>query len=310
MVVFKKTNLKWFVGGLVILAVTFYTYSIELLTDRGYKPPQIMVFRGSLAFIFCTVISLVRGYSLLPNVWKPQIFRFFINGIASYLVIVSFKYLSASTIALINRLDVPFLIFLSALSGHQKSNLQFWLSVWTVLIIAFLAIDARFIDEETIGFVYAFIGVLFISMGYFLVKHSSKNENAYLICNIFSLSNIVIGLILLLYKGYSLTIHVKDLWIFLLSALSQVGLYTLAIMLYRWFDIEKARLPFVLATLTTMIIEMLFEHKVFGISQMGLSLLLTGMLITIILNPATPVRQLKGLKKMTPLITRRKKNGM
>jgi len=283
-------NKIFLIGAGIILAVTFYTYSIEALTDRGYKSSQIMILRGLVALIFGIAISLFKRHSLLPVAWKPQVIRFLAIGIASYFSIVSFAYLSASTVALINRLDIPFLIFLSVFLGQRKSNLQFWLSIWTVIIITFLAVDARFIDEEVIGFLYAFGSIILISIGYFLVQKSSNSENSILLCNVFSLSNIIIGFTVLYFNKHNLKFNIGDVWILIISAISQLLIYTLTIKLYRWIDIEKARLPSVLAVLTIMILEMIFEHKFFSISQIGLSLIIIGLLVTIILNPKTPAK--------------------
>lgn len=287
----KNENIKWLIGIGIILSVTFYTYTVEALTDRGYSAPNIMILRGAVALLFGITYSLIKGVSLFPKKWKPQIARFFTNGFASYLSIISFIYLSASTVALVNRLDIPFIIFLSVFTGQRKSNLQFWLSIWTVVIITFLAIDARFIDEEAIGFVYAIVSVFLISIGYLLVKKSSNDENSILICNVFSLSNLVIGIIILYYNGHNLKFSFTDLWILIIGALSQLFIYTLTVTLYRWFNIEKARLPFVISALSIMLLEMIFEHKYFSISQIGLSLIITGLLATIILNPQTPTRK-------------------
>lgn len=38
--------------------------------------------------------------------------------------------------------------------------------------------DARFIDEESIGFIYAIAGVCFVCSGYFLIKKSATRESA------------------------------------------------------------------------------------------------------------------------------------
>ena len=281
---------KWLIYFGIILSVTFYTYSVEALTDRGYSAPNIMTIRGALALLLGLIYSLIRREQLFPKKWKPQFARFFANGFASYLSIVSFIYLSASTVALLNRLDIPFLIFLSVFMGHKKSNLQFWLSIWTVLIITFLAIDARFIDEEVIGFVFAFGSVFLTSVGYLLVKQSSNHETPILICNVFSFSNLVIGIVILFYTGQYFKFSFSDLWIIIIGALSQLFMYALTVTLYRWFDIEKARIPFVIAALSIMLLEMIFEHKIFSISQIGLSLIITGLLVTIILNPQTPTK--------------------
>ncbi|MFX5574569.1 hypothetical protein ABTD77_19205, partial [Acinetobacter baumannii] len=96
------------------------------------------IYRGAIALILGIIGACLKRYSLFPESWKPQIARLIFNGLASYLLVSSFTYLSASTVSLISRIDVPFLIFLSVYLGKEKSDLQFWLSVWCVLVILFL----------------------------------------------------------------------------------------------------------------------------------------------------------------------------
>ncbi|WP_205748167.1 DMT family transporter [Dyadobacter luticola] len=279
---------KWTVSLLLVLSLTFYNYCVELLTDAGIKTEQILFYRGSSALILGIFIPIFTGRSLWPESVKPQIIRLCLNGIASYLVIISFSYLSASTVVLVSRTDVPILIFFSIISGAKKSDLQFWLSFWAVAIIIFLVFDAKFIDEEPIGFLYAFGGVAFTSVGYMLVKNSSKRENIYVISNVFSLSNLLLGALIITLTNGSFAISSKTYWIFLLSAVSQICVYSLGIALYKWYNIERARIPFIIAGLFVMILEMIVEHKFFNTSQIALSILITGMLLTIVLNPASP----------------------
>lgn len=290
---------QYLIAAAIILAISFYNYSVEMLTDLDYTPAQIMLSRGSMALVLGMAIALIKKQPLLPNHWRPQIVRFFLTGTAAYLAIVAYQYLSAATVSLIYQLDVPIVIFISAFGGQKKSPLQFWLSLWTVLTVLYLAVDARFIDEEPEGFLFAIVSVCMVCVGYFLVKKASVRENAFMISNVFSLSNVVFGLALLLINRQAFRMDAAHVWIFVVGAVSQVSLYLLAVQLYRWFDIEKTRLPYVLATVFILIMEMVMEQKYFGTSQIGLTLLVTGMLVTIILNPGTPkaVERVLNLKK-------------
>lgn len=288
MFVIQDKKYKWLVFVIVIIAVTLYTYSVEILTDKGYKASNIMVLRGSAALLLGLIGGLLQKRRIIPNHWQTQIARFFLNGFSSFFAILSFTYLSASTVSLMNRLDIPALIIIATLIGQPKSNAQFWLSIWTIIIIVFMALDAKYIDEEPIGFIFAFLNVAIISIGYLLVQKSSQTENAYILNNVFSISNIVFGLCISFVAGNSIYLNPEDLWVILLGAIGQLTIYTVAITLYSWFSVEGARFPYLLAALLITIVEMIYENKFFGISQLGLFLITTGILFTIILNPKTP----------------------
>lgn len=297
MFVIQDKKYKWLVFVIVIIAVTFYTYSVEILTDKGYKASNIMVLRGSTALLLGILGGVLQKKRIIPYQWRPQIARFFLNGFSSFFAILSFTYLSASTVSLMNRLDIPALIIIATLLGQPKSNAQFWLSIWTIIIIVFMALDAKFIDEKPIGFVFAFLNVAIISIGYLLVQKSSQTENAYILNNVFSISNIVFGLSISFIVGNSIYLNPSDLWVILLGAIGQLTIYTVAITLYSWFSVEGARFPYLLAALLITIVEMIYENKFFGISQLGLFLITTGILFTIILNPKTPDLNLRTTLK-------------
>lgn len=282
----KRIKILTFIG--VIVAVTLYTYSTEYLTDRGYGVGNIMTIRGTSALLFGCIIGLTGGLKLFPNQLRPQVIRFFVNGFASYLSVLSFIYLSATTIGLINRLDIPALILLAIVIGQQKSTTQFWLSLWTIIIIGFLAFDAKFLNEEPIGFLFAFLSVFLVSAGYLLVQNTSQKESPITLNNVFSLSNLVFGLVIMLLKGETFLFKPIDIPIIILGAAGQIAIYYMAVRLYSWYSVEKARLPYILATVSIALVEMIYEGKVFNINQIGLFLIIVGLLFTIIFNPGTP----------------------
>lgn len=283
---------------LLVLSIITYNYCVELLTDAGVPAEQIMFYRGGSALILGIMVGLMSNYSLYPKSPKIHIARLLLNAASSYLTILSFSYLSASTVVLVGRTDIPILIFFSVISGIRKSNLQFWLSIWTVSVIIFLAMDAKFIDEEPIGFLFAFASVFMTSMGYWLVKKASANDNIYVISNVFSFANLCFGAILILSRNGSFAVDASNYWIFLLSGITQLGTYYFGISMYKWYNVEQARIPFIAAGFFIMILEMIVEHKIFSTSQIALSLLITGMLLTIVLDPASPNKNIRGTESL------------
>ncbi|MBF2707873.1 hypothetical protein [Flavobacterium soyangense] len=290
---FKKENFtKLGVLLLVILSSSFYVYTIKEISNRGYSTSENMMFRGGICLFMGIVISKMKGYSIIPKNQKTQMIRFFTSGFASYFYTSSFTFLSASTIALIGRLDIPFLLILVALYTNQKnnlkSNLQFWLSVWTIVVVGYIAMNGIFSNGNPVGFFYAFLSILFIALGYLFMKNSANKENVLVLSNIFSLSILIFGFILLLIKKETLHFDIKDSGVFLLNAFSQIGIYALSVKLYKWYDVERARLPYVIATFTIYFIEIMLGQRKFELTVFMLSLIITGMIVTIILNPKTP----------------------
>lgn len=287
----KKNIFKWGIFFLVILSTSFYIYTIKEMSNRGYSTSENMIFRGVLCLFVGIIASKIKGYKIIPKNKKTQIIRFFSSGFASYFYTASFAFLNASTIALLGRLDIPFLLVFVALfsnqGGSKKSSLQFWLSIWTIIIVSFIALSGNFYNENSLGYFYAFTSIILIALGYIFMKNSAGKENIIVLSNVFSLSNLVFGLALLFINGENLHFDLADIWIFVLYALSQFGIYILSIQLYKWYNVERARLPYVVATFTIFFLEIVLGKREFDLIQFLLLLIITGMIVTIIMNPKT-----------------------
>ncbi|WP_299888808.1 hypothetical protein [uncultured Lacinutrix sp.] len=287
----KKSTIKSGVLLSVILSMSIYVYTIKEMSIRGYSTSENMIFRGVFCLSVGIIASKIKGYRLIPKNKKTQIFRFFASGFASYFFTASFAFLSASTIALLGRLDIPFLLILVTLFTNQskdkKSSLQFWLSTWTILIISYITLSGNFSDEKPLGYIYAFTSVILIALGYLFMKNSAGKENIFVLSNVFSLSNLLFGLTLLFINGENIHFNFKDMWVFILYTLSQFGIYILSIQLYKWYNVERARLPYVFATFIIFSIEIILGKREFDFKQLILSIIITGMIITIIINPKT-----------------------
>jgi Na+/melibiose symporter-like transporter len=69
--------------------------------------------------------------------------------------------------------------------------------------------------------------------------------------------------------------------------LSQFGIYILSVQLYKWYNVEQARLPYVVATFTIYFLEIVLGKREFDLKQLLLLMIITGMIITTIINPKT-----------------------
>jgi hypothetical protein len=287
----NKNLLKWGILFLVIFSTSSYVFTIKEMSNRGYSTSENMILRGAICLFIGVVVSKVKGYKLVPKNKKTQVFRFFTSGFASYFYTTSFIFLNASTIALLGRLDIPFLLILVTLFTNQKekkkSSLQFWLSFWTIIVVSYIALTGNFGGEKPVGYVYAFISIILIALGYLFMKNSAGKENVIVLSNVFSLSNLVFGLVLLFISGEKFHFNVTDTWLFIGYALSQFGVYILSIQLYKCYDVERARLPYVFAAFALFFTEVILGRREFDLNQLILLVIITGMIVTIIMNPKT-----------------------
>lgn len=233
---------------------------------------------------------MYKRAKIIPSNWNQQSLRLLVDGSSIWLLYQSFKYLSAASVSLIQRMDIPALIILSVLRKENKSSLQFWLSFWTILLIIFFVLDSKFIDEEPIGFVYAISSVILLATTFFLIKKQTTTESIYVLGNTFAIGLIFFGIIISIFNHSSFIIHVNHIWVFILTGIMQFMIVNTALKLFQWYTAERARLPFIIGVLVTMILEMIIEKKIFSFNQIGLTVLIAGIIITICLNPITPTK--------------------
>lgn len=272
----------------VILIVAINGNTIEYLVSKGYPTALVLLFAGALSFAFNSLICLIKRQSLFPKIWRIQVIRLINNGLSMFLILESYKYLSAGSVGLVQRTDIPFIVMLSVLYGERRSSLQFWLSIWTILMIIFLIIDAHFINEEPRGFIFAFCGVMLLSFSYLLIKRSVSIESPYVIANVNCLGYMLVGTLLMVTKGISWYIAPEHLWAFVLLGVLLTLIYVVALPLYKWFSTERARFPYIIGALATIALEMILENKWFMSSHLALVILISGMIATISLNATTP----------------------
>lgn len=250
-----------------------------------------MFYRGLFALLINLSFAFYKRARIIPADWKKQTLRLLVDGSSIWLLYQSFKYLSAASVSLIQRMDIPALIILSVLRKENKSSLQFWLSFWTILLIGFFVLDSRFIDEEPIGFVYAISSVMLLATTFFLIKKQTTTESIFVLGNTFALGLIFFGAIISSFNHSSFIIQGNDIWIFLLTGIMQFVIVNAALKLFQWYTAERARLPFVIGVFMTMILEMILEKKFFSLNQIGLTVLIAGIIVTICLNPNTPTKK-------------------
>ncbi len=286
---------------ILIVIISIGNILIEYLTNLEYTSSVIMFWNSGISFLFMLGFSIfIKKEKPVINNKKILIFRIFLNGLGMYLVIESFNYLAAGTVAMIQRIDIAILIIISSFVQRDKSSLQFYMSIWVIILVSFFIINANFIDEDILGFPYVLGGVIVATIGYLIMKKQTSIESNHSLGVYYSLGLMIWGGVFTYSTSQSFNINLIHIPLFILGGLVQFGIVKLILQLYKHFDVELARIPFVLAVIVTFILEMVIEQKMFSINQLLISILITGMICTICLNPKVPLRgKLSNTKKST-----------
>lgn len=276
------------IAVLIVLLVAINNNLNEYLTGAGYDATVIMLYNGSIAFAFTFILAKTQQASLKVANYRLLILRVIIDAVSIWCLLQSFKYLSASSVAIVQRMDIPFLILIAYLRGRVLNSLQFYFSIWTVIILFFFAFDAKFNNEDPIGFVYALAGVILFSLTLLIIRSQTTRESVHMLSMSYSFSGILGGLVFGLLAEQSFQVPVQDLPYFAATGAIQVFIVLLGVQLLKVYQAEMARLPYVLGAFATMLLEMVVEQKIFNFNQIGLSAIIIGLLITLCLNPSAP----------------------
>lgn len=274
----NKTNLIFIA---IILSVAVNNNCFEYLSNHDIKASQTLFYRGVFTFLICFFIAFVKKEKLFPDKIKEQSIRFITTGGSLLLVLMSYNFLSAGTVSLLQRLDIPFLIFVSLASKKKKKLFQVILSLLTIGGLLSLTINPKIIDEEISGFILVFGSVAMTAIGYFTVHKASGKESAPALINVSAISSIIFGLLITTFTSNKYFLPLFDLLIIGLSAILNILLFYFAISLYKKYEPERALLPFVWAIIATSVLEMIIENKLYSIQDIVITSCIT-ILISII----------------------------
>ena len=275
----KVRNFFYFLLIIVLVAVNNNCY--EYLTNNQLKAPQILFYRGVFTLILTIIYAHYRNQALMPKEIAAQSVRFITTGGSLLLILFSYNYLSAGTVSLLQRLDIPVLIFFSIFITKRMQKMQTILSILVIAIVLFLAIDPQLIDEDRNGFLLVFCGIAMVAIGYMTVHRGSNRESVPSLINVASVSSIFFGALLMIFYGHTLKVSLINMLLLILSSVINIMLFYLTIERYKVYTPEKALLPFVWAILSTAVIEMLLERSLYSLKEIFVTVGLT-LLITII----------------------------
>jgi hypothetical protein len=275
---------------IIIIASVFYYLTLEHLIHHGNSSSSVLLYRGIITFSITVLLSLKSRQRIVPANINQQLLRMAVSGTALLMIFQSYKYLEASTVCMIARLDIPFAVLIGFVLGKRKVNFKVGLSLFAFLLVLSIFFFAKHIGEGIPGLALAIMSILMLSVSYTLVKKSTDNENNFVILNTTNLGGIAVGLLGGLIFGNLNAFHLADIWIFLLASTSQFLLnYTMCV-LYRNREIEHGQRPYLVAALVLLIVEQLCHGFLFDAHHTAIIILVIGVIYLITLKklPVNP----------------------
>ena len=223
--------------SITILFTALHANMIEFLVDTKHYPSSvILMYRGLIGLVLCTAFAKIKKENAFPTKWNVQKYRLVNAGIIMLAVFESYKHLGATTISLMQRMDIPLIVLLAIFYKERRSTFQNIMSVVTILFtcgfVYFQIITEEqhhsFTTSDWDGFMLISFAALLLAINSRLVKKSVSTDNAFVITNITCISTSVMGFITSLATGKSFYINSNDyVWLVILTLLLIISYYFL-----------------------------------------------------------------------------------
>ncbi len=277
-----------FSGIIIIVSAVILNISVEHLTDiGGYSSSTILFSRGVIAFFFTLFLSMRYRVSIIPLKYYFQLFRLVNSGISLLLIFQSFRYLEASSVSMVQRLDIPFAVLIGFITGQRKHDYRIGLSVFACCLVLSIFFFAKQIGEKPIGLIFAIIGVIQLSLAYLLAKKSTGEENNFVIVNTTNIGCIIVGLTSGVIFGNLTLIKPQDFGILYVASIFQFILHYLSCVLYRHHDVAIAQRPYLLSAFVILIVEQILDKRVFDLSHNGIIIFVIVIIYLVTLKEGT-----------------------
>lgn len=259
----KNKKLFALIAVYIILQIA-NNLSIEELTETGVKGHIILIGRSLTCLLISISAALITKQSIFPKQIKTQYARLILSGIGLLLITQSYQFLSATSVSTFQRLDISFIILISILIGRYKSYDKILFVIANALTVACIITLSNSIDEDPFGYLLVLTGVFLISISNFFVKRTALQENFYVFVNTACFSCIIVGFSFGFYKGFETVLSLKLILGLMISGIFMFGLYFCLMEFYKYYSIEKAQYPSVIAAFLILFVEMVIEQKWFS----------------------------------------------
>ncbi len=249
-------NRKFIIWSAALIALLAASgLSLRYLAERGVSPADSLISRGLTCLVCVVIFAFMRKESLKPKAPATQVKRAAVAGLALTFFTMSYDWLSASAIAVLSNIDVPFLVILGPLVGVQASLRSRALAFAAIGFLVWYVTGLDQHRELFYGLSSLFVGTALLCFGYLFIKRSMSEENESVTILTPSLAILVYGLA---QKGGAVfPWSTEILVVAVISGAAMFGAYYATMRLYEQADLATAEFPSLLAALAIQPLEML-----------------------------------------------------
>ena len=250
--------------------------------------------RSSCNLLAAFSIAGFTKTSIIPKQPKLQFGTFMCSGLSLLLVFTAYQYISAGSVSTLQRLDIPLLVLVAAF--NKKSNLlQISLSLLAFVLVAALIVFSKTTNEHPIGYFIVLAAVVIICINTLLQKKIALTENIPTIIFISSISSVFwSGIQCLQTHATFANIHAGNLLVIIGLSIINLIIFYIINDIYKKYNPEVVRYPYLVAAFFTMIVEMVIAQKL-----SSPVLIIGNISILVVLTLLVRSRQIKNITEIS-----------
>ena len=234
---------------------------IEMLTSKSMTGAELLLLRAVFNLGLAFGFAHITKEHIVPQKPKLQLATFLCFGLGLLLNFSAYQYISAGSVSILQRLDIPLLVLVSLFSVRFSWG-RFSLSVLAFLVVFLLAFYTQKSGENPLGYFLILGSVVILSINTLIQKQIAQKENLSTIMLVVSLSSVFWGGI----RCWQSDVGFQHLNLEIIVAVLGLAVINLAIFylvnqLYKKHSPEFVRYPYLISAFGTMVVEMLIKQQ-------------------------------------------------
>jgi hypothetical protein len=258
--------------ALAFLAFTLSMASKDVISrfvlTHGVPAAHLLLVAGTVAFLVAITIALVRGQKLAPESVKYQCVRILLDAMSWAFATLAFQHLNATSISIISKAYIPFLVLIGPWIGNRFSSKQKVLAWSALAAMVFFAFANRAPNEDLLGYFYLLLTTLMVSAAYIMLRHSTIKESPFIVTAVPALACNLVGGIWGAQIQMPLATSTQNFVLEIACGFLIYALYAASIYRYRVLPVGLAEYP----TLLTAFFILPAEYWLFGLQPKPLYL--------------------------------------
>jgi hypothetical protein len=260
-----------------VLVTLLNQIALKWASAQGVSTAQALIVRGAVCSLLAIAVATGLGEAILPKHIKHQFIRFINAGFVLAALMASYHFISATSVSLISRMDIPIMVVAATSLGCNSNTFQRVLAYCTLgLTGLFIFVSSH--NESTFGYFLAISGVVANVIGYVFLQTSVNSESPAVVALVPGIASVVFGLSIGIATKVSIVWSAKENGVLVCTGVAMYLMYKISIGLYKSLSLIGAQYPTILIPALSMPLEAWIMNRSFDAIYVLLTMIIMALL--------------------------------